>query len=131
VTNIFTDITCSTSKNPRTDFFKVNLKILHSKFCSSPLSCPSIIKYSEASVWHLMKFSFKNIGHPRYSTNWTHPVLGIKRTLSVPQIKNMLQRSIFPVVPEIAKSYILAEEVLHILQKHYIINIWLLARWVG
>jgi hypothetical protein len=57
-----------------------------------------------------MKFSFKDTGHARYSTNCTHPVLGMKRTLSVPQTKNMLQRSIFPVMPEIAKSYILTEE---------------------
>lgn len=97
-------------KNPRTDFLKVNLKIFHSKFCSSPLSCPSIIKHSEASVCHLIKSSIKNTGHTRYSTTCTHPVLGIKRTLSVPQTKNMLQRSIFPAVPETAKSYVLTEE---------------------
>lgn len=74
-------------------FLKVNLKTSHSKFCSSPLSCPS--------VCHL-KSPLKTIGPTRLSTNCTCPVFGINQ--SVPQPENILQGSIFPVVPEITKS---------------------------
>lgn len=85
-------------------------KILHSKFCSSPSSCHSLIKHSEATVWNLMKYPFKNIGHTRYSTNCTCPVFGIKKILSVPKTENMLQGSIFPVAPETKESEALREE---------------------